>query len=122
MERIALTQEQKSELHTRRKAVESTIRGLKKELRGKPHTEASSGHQMDLRARRADATALYALLAASRGREHFPDAQTRLDAAVKLAATYKAFHAPKGKEPSTLAWVGLVVEAAKAPAVEQPAA
>ena len=122
MERIALTQEQKSELHTRRKVIENLIRELKKELRGKPHTEASGGHQSELLARKADATALYALLAASRGREHVPDAQARLDDAVKLAAYWKGFHAPKGKDPSTRAWVGLQVEAAKAPAVEKPAA
>lgn len=101
MNRIPLTRAQRSELQAERVALEAEIRMRKASLR-QPHT-ANSGQDMEALAQhRKEITAIYTLIAASRGRAHTADAEEALlkyrQAAKDYTRSWTRYRGPLGHE------------------------
>jgi hypothetical protein len=93
------------EAHRRRTALEAQIRGLKSNLRGKPHNITSSDDQIVLHSCKLGATALYRLLAASRGKRHTLGPSDWRKVCKREAMLYGQYCA-KYRTVNALEWVG----------------
>jgi len=105
MNRIPLNYTQRQSLQPLRRDID-----MKKQLRGKPHTSESSGHQATLSGLKWHANGLYTLIAGARGHEHAPKRTEATLAAMRTAAQSYTNYFRDRRPPARMESLGLLLK------------